>query len=154
MHWRGLSFYCSIQVTFLKSMGPICPLRETLVPSFSPFDPGTMAPDLPWALEPAAGHQGEVLTCPTPTKPGMLFNFAFMKFSQKCMVEAARTSRRTLCPPPALDIGVQGSKCYCDLLPMRVTFLPSFGPIGPGTMAPDLPRAQGPAGGHLSEVLM
>ena len=45
----------------LKCPYSTAPLRVTLLPSFSLFDPWTTAPDLTWALGPAAGHQGEVM---------------------------------------------------------------------------------------------
>ena len=35
---------------------------------------------------------------------------------------------------------------------MGLSLVPSLGPIGQGTMAAELPRGQGPAGGHLGEV--
>ena len=44
----------------------------------------------------------------------------------------------------------QGSKYLCGPLHIRVTLLPSFGPIGPGTMASDLLWVLGPVACHLT----
>ena len=46
------------------------------------------------------------LTWPIPPFSGVPFNLCLIKFSQKCTVMAARTSRTTLWPPPTLGVEV------------------------------------------------
>ena len=68
-------------------------------------------------------------------------------------MSAARTSRTTLGPPPPRSWGPIGPTHLFGHVPMWVIHLPSFGPIGPKTMAADLPLALGLAARPLGEVL-
>ena len=69
------------------------------------------------------------------------------------MVKAVRTSRSTPGPCPPRGLGPIGPKYLYGLAPIKITYLPSFGAIGPMTRKADLPLALGLAAGPLGGVL-